>query len=53
MLRVLRVIEYTYETAERMVEDRNNWFVKESAGPFNGMTIKSSVMVPEIVEVEE
>jgi hypothetical protein len=51
--RVIRVLEYTYDTAERMVEDRKHWFVKDITGPqIGGMSIKSSVMVPEIIEDE-
>ncbi len=50
--RVIRVLEYTYDTAERMVEDRQAWFVQGFRHQLGGMTINSAVMVPELIEDE-
>ena len=50
--RVIRVLEYTYDSAERMVEDRQAWFIQGYNGRLGGMTINSTVMIPELVEHE-
>ncbi len=51
MLRILRVIEYTYETPERMVEDMARWQVGANATKYFGSeTIKSAIILPEVVD---
>lgn len=47
--RVLRVLEYTYDTPERMANDIARWQIGATAtrDMRNGMTIKSATFLPE------
>lgn len=51
MIRVLRILEYTYDTPEIMEKDMARWQLGANATKIinaaNGMTIKSSIMLPE------
>lgn len=46
VFRVLRVIEYRYDTAERMAEDMLNW---TSQGSYNNMSFVSTTIPVEIL----
>lgn len=48
-IRVLRVLEYIYPDVETMVDDRAHWAIQGLYRPRRGMTIRSTVMVPEMV----
>lgn len=43
-VRVLRVIEYDYTSAEAMLEDRKHWHVQGVYSPHAGLTIHSAVV---------
>ena len=45
MIRVLRLIEYVYETNDRAQEDMERWEIPANgAKNFGGMVIKSSII---------
>lgn len=52
MIRVLRVLEYEYDTAERMVEDQARWTTGYGGygSRFGGMRMKSAVVSTTIIE---
>lgn len=52
-IRVLRVLEYTYDTAEHMIADRARWQVQDVFNPNNSTTIKSTVMIPDVSDEDE
>ena len=52
-VRVLRLMEYTYEDAEQMVDDMNHWKVQGTFSPRIGMTIKSTTLSPMLLEGTE
>jgi hypothetical protein len=43
-VRVLRVLEYDYESAEAMLADRKHWHIQGVYSPHKGLTIHSSVV---------
>ena len=49
-IRVLRLIEYTYDNVERMVEDMQRWTIQGNFpdGPSGGMSFVSTALPPEI-----
>jgi hypothetical protein len=51
-VRVLRILEYTYETAEHAIRDRQHWAVQDILAPTHAMTIRSCVMSPSFSEDE-
>jgi hypothetical protein len=46
MIRVIRLIEYTYDTTERMVQDRWRWTAQHSSP---GMQMRSVELPPDAV----
>lgn len=48
--RVLRVLEYTYDTVERMLHDQDLWQVQGTKKFGEFLTIRSSVVTTEIEE---
>lgn len=45
MIRVLRLIEYTYETPERAEEDMGKWQLPASgSSAFGGLVVKSAII---------
>jgi hypothetical protein len=54
MIRVLRLIEYTYETPERMADDLQRWTRSgRYGGPLGGMTFRSTNLDPQWDEDED
>ena len=48
-IRVLRVLEYVYDTPERMADDLTRWHVPPTATVRHGsMSIRSATFLPEI-----
>lgn len=43
-VRVLRLIEYTYDSAEKAIEDQGRWTLNRDFGP---VRIRSAVLLPE------
>jgi len=54
MIRVLRVLEYTYADGDTMARDMEHWAVgaNRTYKPNSHLTIRSSMMLPEHVEPE-
>lgn len=57
-IRVLRVLEYTYESVEAMTEDMGRWQIGANAvrswpQMARGRSIKSATMLPEMIEDSE
>ena len=55
-VRVLRLLEYIYDSAELMVTDMARWGVKGAhvvVGNGGGMVIKSATLPPEILADEQ
>lgn len=48
-IRVLRLIEYRYESAERMEQDMRNWTNSSSSG-WRGMKMSSAHLPPQVVK---
>lgn len=49
-IRVLRLLEYTYDSAESMVNDQLHWQVQGVYRPNSKMVIKSTVLPLEVIE---
>lgn len=49
-VRILRILEYTYESAEAMVEDMIHWQVQTIYAPSVKVVIKSTTLTPEILQ---
>jgi hypothetical protein len=52
-IRVLRLLEYTYDSVEVMERDMANWKVQGVERPNTKTTIKSVVLPLEVLDVEE
>lgn len=51
-IRVLRLMEYVYDDAERMVEDMSRWSVG-SQEHYSRMSVRSTTLPPEILEEDD
>lgn len=51
-IRVLRILEYEYPSAELMIKDRERWAVKDTVAYGNGLLIRSAVMLPTVIQPE-
>lgn len=49
-VRILRIMTYTYDSTESMLQDRRNWHVQNTFAPYGGLLIRSAVLDPEILE---
>lgn len=52
MIRVLRVMEYTYADTDSMISDMAGWKVQRTYRPNNRLLIKSTTVTPEFIEEE-